>query len=361
MRAAALVIAACAAIWLCARACQTGEPPSSERAELVATSTVAGDHRAAVSVAAPVGDALADVSEIGPRTASAETATRALRGVVRWPDGAIAGGARVEACSVALDASAPKFSVATRADESTGEFVLEGATSACIVIATSYGTPPLREPAKRDSEQTWTAGPMFVDDPARACDLVLDPGVKLSGSARDDQGRYVDDYLLEAFPCAVLADGTRHVGSFANERRATGGGRGGSFTWNGLGRGTWAIVAWGDEHARGAVAYVDLGSGPREVDFVLPRLARIEGLVVDETGAPLANTRVGVEYAEAEAWLALDVRYATMSDLEGHFVLGSVRPGVSRLVCGATRVALDWRSLAPAQFVDRLHVECDRQ
>jgi hypothetical protein len=181
----------------------------------------------------------------------------------------------------------------------------------------------------------------------------LVPGVRFAGKVVDLEGKPIRGVSLLAFE----GESEKESRGFRSSPAGIPGGAGsskedGSFEVDGLTAG--AEYRLRAEHPHWQILDVPgldarAGGGHDELDLVLEPAAWVSGVVVDASGAPVAGARVLRPGEESEAseeeewWFRLfrmtfpkeTAKEASLTDVRGRFVLGSLREGSVRVVAQA--------------------------
>lgn len=116
--------------------------------------------------------------------------------------------------------------------------------------------------------------------------LVLEVGLSVRGTLRDDVGAPVDDFLLVARPGEFEPDDALvdYVSGYASEGIAQSfHGCGGRFEFQGFSEGLWTVLAWSNGHGLSPPREISLPFDG-ELELVVARGGLIEGTVVDAKG-----------------------------------------------------------------------------
>ncbi|HUJ61083.1 MAG TPA: carboxypeptidase regulatory-like domain-containing protein [Kofleriaceae bacterium] len=238
-----------------------------------------------------------------------EPGGRTLAGVVTDVSGGPIAGARVDAAQLGAGIARPGDAVASTATGADGHYKLAVA-SGQLLVAVSHGD---YAPQSR-----------YVDVGAAGAtaDFQLVPGGVIEGVVRDERshqpvaGADVDAH--RDAPTMLLGE---------RARRRVKAGRDGTFRITGLRPGAYALEASGQGARTRAPTHVGLGVAEQvsDVTLLVAASAAVRGLVVDDSGAPVANATVS----------ALDDENGTESDAHGAFVLDGLAPGHHDLIATA--------------------------
>ncbi len=228
-----------------------------------------------------------------------------LRGVVHWPDGAPAVGARVSIEHVEFH----PFQLVAETD-AQGRFRFAGLDDEPIEVHAS-GRPddPPTNPTAASEPPRWRAYAAGVE-PQGEIALTLG-GCVASGRVVDDLGRPVESFSIVARPVGP-------GGELPSQRFAD---ASGAFALHGLYPGEWLLAARHESltPAEVAIAAPETSTG---LVIVLKRHARVTGRVVDSAGRPVAGA-------------SIDGGARCESDETGAFELGEVSPGRVRVAARA--------------------------
>ncbi len=262
-----------------------------------------------------------------------------IAGRVLWPDGTPAD------ASVGVQIENPGrvgmhfFWNSNFQTEEDGTFEASGLVEGKYrVEARGVHTAEVKEPSPLTGKErtkkkrtTWRASAEHVEPGTSGLVLTLDPGLALYGTVKDDLGTPVDDFRIEARP---EENGTFFGGVFPDDGiQRSFKDTGGSFELTGFSPGVWNVVAkakgYGDSAPNEIAVPDDLAN---EVQLMLPRAARIEGLVLDPGGRPVARAGIVVSEGGDQRvyWNGSDTSSAR-ADEGGSFVLEKVAPGAIQL------------------------------
>ncbi len=278
-----------------------------------------------------------------------------IAGRVLWPDGSPAD------ASIVVQAENPGFGAMPFLWNSNFKTKVDGTFEANGLVEGTYRveargtrtaevkeTSPLtgKERTKK-KRTTWRSSAEHVPVGTLDLELKLDPGLVLYGTVRDDLGASVDDFQIEAEP-----DRSGRFSFSAARVQSSFKDSGGSFELTGFMPGLWNVVAkakgHGDSEPLAITVPDDLGN---EIELVLPRAARIEGVVLDPAGRPVARAEIVAIEHEGMRMVGLAAP-AARADESGFFVLERVAPGaiqlhaISDLAAPSDKLALD---LAPGE------------
>lgn len=178
--------------------------------------------------------------------------------------------------------------------------------------------------------------------------LELEAPLGLRGRILDDRGEPVEAFAIEARSMDV--GGPQESQSFQNEQ--------GTFLFERIASGSWSLVAKADGHVDSEAWTVELpAQANAEREFVLTREASIRGVILDSTGAPIADARVSAEDGSSSGARWGPPRgERTNSDAEGRFVLEGLKPGGQLITASAEGFADSeaWQiQLEPGQQLDQ--------
>ncbi len=294
-----------------------------------------------VAGAAPVESEL-DALEDGTRIDDYEIvvgAGLALAGLVRWPDGAPASGAKVVVGQrVGADERFRYWDLVDLETETDaeGRFEIAGLeTKRFDVVATARPRPQDLGPDPPRRPQDWSAR---VEDvgPSRDLVLALGPGLSLRGRVVDDLGAPLSRFTVEATPQDDEDEDeqpgiVRHLDADVSKSFRS---NDGTFELAGLHAGRWRVAASAPRHGRSRWHGVDVPGGDGLL-LTVPRAASIAGRVVDRAGNPVAGARVSVETIERESVTSFRIEsLADRTGEDGAFEQ-SVDPGAHRLTASA--------------------------
>ncbi len=201
----------------------------------------------------------------------------AIEGIVRWPNGAPANGATIglrEPRRGSAAASSETFLTANR----DGSFCFTGLEPRAYSVRARLR--PEEGPAPGSSSAWWMALREDVPAGARELVLVLGPGATLRGRVVDDLGSPAAADSVRAEPTGDAVAGRTIVATRPSAES-------GEFGLEGVPDGEWSLVASDGEGNESEPALVVLPrDAARVVQLVLPRLAFIEGRVLDVDGTP---------------------------------------------------------------------------
>jgi hypothetical protein len=295
-----------------------------------------------------------------------------ISGVVRWPGGEPAEGARVRVAQGgslgggAMQIERVKGEIDVGPD---GFFAFSGLEpgKACSVTASAIHPDDQPDPNSRVSMllakriPRWVASEMEVQPSGTALVLELSPGDILEGKVVDDQGEPVTNFAVLASPAGstIFTSSSRRPvrGRFRDEE--------GHFVLKGVQPGEWEVKVGAPGHADSPRRLLAVPHGG-ELSFAVARSGAVHGLVLDKDGEPANKVRVMVEHSGGTA--------AASTDAEGLFEVGKVSPGeiilvadsedaaqsereTTRLGAGETRKGIILRLRPGASIVVELHPE----
>ncbi len=260
-----------------------------------------------------------------------------ISGIVRWPDGSPVVGANVvieqdkETRTLGMMMAAGD----TERTDEEGAFRIAGLEdSVCVVKASARSMRPQdKERAQETGKRIRARGATYrikvsdVQPGTTGLVLVLEPGDRIKGRAVDDQGQPISRLLVSAEPATGAGSDLDDDDAF-NRLVVT---LDGEFVLEGLRDGDWTLTARADDHAASEQIKITSPEAT-EVEFVLPRQGRIEGLVRAPSGEPLSGASVFLEDAPEGADHEVSIRQgawgvAATTDEEGRFVAKDVDPG----------------------------------
>lgn len=219
-----------------------------------------------------------------------------LTGIVVWPDGEPAAGARVRYRTVGA-----RF----RKDDE----VLSGEDGRFEIAGLTGGAYELHGSGRRKRETLVTTARAVAG--AGELRLELLAGARFTGRVVDDRGEAVARARVAARPLG-LASGLARVNG-----RADGGD--GTFELSGLTPGVWEVSATAKDHGRGLPLRVDVPGGGGGLTLTLPRHGALAGFLQTDGGAAVPGATVAVG------------RRSVTTGPDGAFALEDLRPGVQPL------------------------------
>ena len=239
-----------------------------------------------------------------------------LEGVLRWPDGA-----PVEPATVVLawrlqgDGASPARRGASTDEE--GRFRFDGLTAGRYDLVAR----PLTGRGDLPGSEDWRA---WVDDVGPgAHELRLGPGLAVAGTVTDDIGAPVPSFRVVSEP--VLADGVRPGVGY--ETVETVDSPDGTFRLVGLRPGTHLLTASDRAGSRTTRAELFVTADRSDVVLVLPRPARVEGVVRDAGGVGLEGVWVYAVPVGQGAGDEVRAPRRALSRAGGEFLIERVAPG----------------------------------
>ncbi len=241
-----------------------------------------------------------------------------LSGTIHWPDGEAAVGARLTVLPVDPSGSSWRLFEKARSEDGSGRTARDGSFLVGGLIPGAYGL--FAELAPRDGapeSAPWTVRLESVEAGSTDLALTLAAPVTYSGSAVDDAGVAVDTFLVSA----ERANWPTWVDGSSKTVEETFPDAAGRFELDGLDAGEWTIHVRAHGHLRTEDRQVVVPGVDAE-PFTLVRTARIEGVVLDPNGLPVAGAEV-----HAIAHATRGHTGVEETDEEGRYVLESVGPG----------------------------------
>lgn len=276
---------------------------------------------------------------------------RSIAGVVLSPDGTPRAGATVYARTQVTPSGWAGFggprSVTTGSTvtDEAGRFEITGLESGSFSVHASAVDP---EASTEDQAITLRAVAKAVEAGSDGTRLQLQSPIGLVGRVVDDRGEPVDAFKIEARRVDVSE--TPQSENFTDEE--------GRFLFERIAEGSWSLLARADGYVTSEDWAVELpGQAGVEHEFVLTRQASVSGVVLDSTGAPIAEARVSAEdgSSSGSGW-GRPRGERTTTDAEGRFVLAGLKPG-GQLITAAAEGFADseaWQvQLEPGQLMDQ--------
>lgn len=301
-----------------------------------------------------------------------------VTGRVQWPDGRPAAQARIEYRFAREEGSAKFRYFNSESDHVTadadGAFEISGldpkgititaqaevekdgspatdATDSTSASATPAATTPAA--AKKPKKASWKAHLDDVAPGTRDLVITLQAGATIRGRAIDDLDAPLANFRVRAEPVDGSQDWDRR------QRAVSASGKAGEFVLEGLHEGEWDVVAEAKQHAESSSRRIRVPSGDEEIVLVLPRAAKLSGVVVDRAGNPVPGARAAARRADAasrfQSWDKRDP--SARADAEGRFEIEGVSPGpvkVSATADGMAASAALPLELAAGQVVSDL-------
>ena len=214
--------------------------------------------------------------------------------------------------------------------EADGTFVVSGLEEGPFTVRATANPPGEAERAGASAEGEadlvvpvrWRAQQEAVPVDANDLLLVLQAPEVLAGRVVDDEGTPVAEFQLEAR--SLTATSVRERQGFQSAE--------GMFVFERAGPGAWSLTVAAEGHVMATPLEINL---PRTEPLEIPvaRTATVEGVVVDPSGAPLAETTVFLEARQARGnpW-ARDTGPQATTDAAGRFQLDGLTPGSLELV-----------------------------
>ncbi len=260
----------------------------------------------------------------------------ALRGLVRWPDGAPAAGVRVVASERSSGGHAWGLIELGAQTDDAGRFEIAGLEAKRFDV--SARAEPRAEDLGPDAPrrpQEWTA---LVSDVAAGQDVVLElgRGLVLRGRVVDDRGQPVERFRIQA---AEETEQAHWLARFGAELSHAFRDADGAFELKGLTPGRWRVIASAAQHADSAALVVDVPGAV--ATWRVPRLASISGRVEDGAGNPVADARVTATAVGGDPTSSFMSSFITelgggeRTADDGTFEMRGVEPRSQRLVAQA--------------------------
>lgn len=252
-----------------------------------------------------------------------------VEGVVLWPDGSAAQGARVrwgtEKVDNDFDPSDPS-SVGVEAD-AQGRFRISGLAEASYILhatATRKLDDPSSEKATKKKRESLSARIPEIRAGSTGVELRLGSGLAVAGSVVDDLGAPLASFSVRA---------RKHVENGWTNDGVARSFKASPFELDGLQEGEWKISATAPGHSRSAEILISLPGSPPPLRLVAPRECVLTGRVVDAAGAPVKDAMVRWDSDEGDDfdWGAFRSQSAS-SKSDGTFRVDSVRAGKGKLV-----------------------------
>ena len=206
--------------------------------------------------------------------------------------------------------------------DASGRFDLDGLPPGTLEMrVTRDGLSPL----------CWNSGPLAEGQTRTGIELVLTTGMCIAGRVTTADGK-------PASQCKVHLVAERPRGGketclvdYPDDRVTS---SDGSFEFCGLDRGPWTVEARRQlRSGAGSVRAQGVAGGTRDLILALDETSRLEGVVVDDSGAPVTKFRLralpcrdseGSEGTDGSWWEARPTEFDTK---DGSFVLGGLHPG----------------------------------
>lgn len=261
-----------------------------------------------------------------------------ISGLVQWPDGKPVDGGRV----TITQESGEWFSFgadATGKTEEDGTFAIFGLTAgnACTVKASMRQDSEHGGTGSKSKRPYWRAEAEGVDPGSEGMILVVRPGNALNGRVVDDTGEPLERFRVRATPRDETAFSFLSEGqisrSFKDET--------GLFVLEGLVDGEWDVVASSAGYGVLEATRITMPHVGGEVTLVVPRAARIEGMVRGPSGEPVAGATVNYEIIDDPDdifTITFDDDTET-TDAEGRFVFEAVTAGKGLLTVSSDELA----------------------
>lgn len=222
-----------------------------------------------------------------------------VAGIVQWPDGKPAAEAWVrvdQTGNAGWFGFGPAFSTKVGAD---GKFEISGLKEAdCTVLASCRPLEPAEEEGgrRRKKGAAWRRKIEHVRPGARGLVIELAQGDSIYGVVVDDTGAPIDIFRVSSTPVEETSPFGRQSGASEVFRSADG-----DFELGGIQPGLHDVVARAKHHGISEPQRVAAPYDGPELRFVLPRAARLEGVVRDPGGQPVAGAGVRVSHEGAGA------------------------------------------------------------
>lgn len=296
-------------------------------------------------------------------------AGRVVSGIVTWPDGAPAAGARVHAWQRTREDLELRGFEARRpvVADASGAFRFSGLAEEPVILRAHarrdegrWPEESRREHRARLSETPHLRARVELAAPVEELVLTLEPGSVVRGEVLDDRGEPLEEVRVRTL--------FAHDVAVARTLRSANG----EFELAGLPLEDFLLEFTAEGHARTLAPFE--GSDTGSVEIRLPRLGRVGGVVLDGEGAPLSGATVTVTNPEAPPGpLLMPWSRSARTDAAGRFVLDAVVPGErcellveagaagrllarERVVLPGTELAdLELRVAATATIRGRLH------
>jgi len=307
---------------------------------------------------------------------------QSVTGRVLWPDQTPAAGARIEYRFAREEGAGSVRFFSSESDQVTaaadGAFEISGLGSQAITLTasaevTEEGAPATDAPTlaagaspaagakgpkaveaagakDKKSKPTWKAYLENVAPGTRDLVITVRKGATVRGRAVDDLGAALEAFRIRAEPIDGGQEWERR------QRAVNSNGSAGEFALEGLHEGEWDLVAEAKEHAPSTSRRIRFPAAEEEIVLVLPRAAKVSGIVVDRDGKPVPRSRATARQADAasrfNSWNRDDK--AARCDAEGRFEIADAPPGPVKIVATAEGMAESAPlplELAPGQIV----------
>lgn len=285
-----------------------------------------------------------------------------ISGLVTWPDGTPVADAHV-LVEQEPDSGKDRFwgggSLLSETTDSDGSFTVTGlGGDECVLLARAQpALEPVENESERDRKRRKKAQPYWnvrlerVRPNSGPLTLVLNEGSGIRGVVVDDLGAAIEDFKVVAQSAGKMSWERLPADTVLLKVKDS---PGGSFVLEGLKEGAFEVHATARRYKTRARERIEVPWKGGVLTLVVPRVARLSGVVYDLAGQPVADARVEHLY-EGESPRAAFIgssNRADKTDKHGAFLFKSLSHGASQVRATAPGFgSSEWRdvSLEPAQ------------
>ena len=258
----------------------------------------------------------------------------AIAGIIKFPDGRPAVGAKVEidpdlAENLTGSPMDPRAFAGADGDDLTdeaGAFRITGVGEGPWTVTVEL---EVADESRPKASGRWTAFEALLRAPMDDMAITLEAPVILAGSVVDTSAQPVVEFAVEGTRSGsqwYMPPSETKSESFESED--------GQFVLSGLRSGDWTFTVTADGMARSKKLNLTLPT-EKSASFVLSRPVVLAGRVTDPNGEPIGGAEIGKELEGAEVISAMQGRGdwpTTTTDDEGNFELEGVQPGAGSIV-----------------------------